>query len=63
MIDITAPDHYAEVVVNAVSGTVHVNVDGVCRLRICRVPDGKIRIVRQGRRRVAIREAPDSQED
>lgn len=34
--DITAPAHGVEVLVQ--TSIIHINVDGICRLRICRAP-------------------------
>lgn len=53
-IDITEPMYGVEVILDHVRNVVHVNVDGICVLRICRIkgpihvtttgaPDGKIR--------------------
>jgi len=40
MIDITAPKHEVEVLYR--DGVLWVNVDGVCRLRTCQIPDGTL---------------------
>lgn len=41
MIDITAPNFGVEILVShsPTGRVVHVNVDGVCALRVCRIPD------------------------
>lgn len=38
MLDITRPDTVVEVMVNNDGTVMWVNVDGVCRLRVCRIP-------------------------
>lgn len=38
LLDITRPDTVVEVMVNNDGSVVWVNVDGVCRLRVCRIP-------------------------
>lgn len=46
MMDITAPRFGVEVLVSSPS-LIHINVDGICRLRICRSP----RIILEDNRR------------
>jgi hypothetical protein len=38
MVDVTAPQHVVEVQVHEDNSVLWVNVDGVCILRICRIP-------------------------
>ncbi len=38
-VDITAPRAGVQIQVNYVRGIVHVNIDGVCVLRVCRSPE------------------------
>jgi hypothetical protein len=38
MIDITAPDKSVEVSIRKDGTVIWVNVDGVCKLRICQIP-------------------------
>lgn len=38
-LDITKPEHPVEVVLDRRRGVLHVNVEGVCLLRICRVKE------------------------
>jgi hypothetical protein len=47
MIDITAPKAEVEVIVGASEHDGHViwvNIDGICRLRICRIPSHVIKV-------------------
>lgn len=46
MIDITAPEHEVEIMItNEISGQkLWVNVDGICRLRICGITPDTLRI-------------------
>ena len=37
MLDIVKPDHGVQVQINEDSRTLWVNVDGVCRLRVCQI--------------------------
>lgn len=41
MIDINAPE---VVEIEVLNGTLWVNVDGLCRLRVCRIPEGRVRM-------------------
>ncbi len=38
MLDITAPKDGVEVEINSDGKTLWVNVDGICRLRVCQIP-------------------------
>lgn len=38
MMDITKPDTVVEIMVSNDGSVIWVNVDGVCRLRVCRIP-------------------------
>lgn len=38
-LDLTAPDHGVEVLVRNDGKVLWVNVDGICRLRICQIPE------------------------
>jgi hypothetical protein len=48
MIDITKPDHGVEVMIKNDGSVMWVNVDGVCRLRICRMPHLVVYDLRKG---------------
>ena len=46
MIDVASPDHECEVTIEAGAGgiSVWVNVDGVCRLRVCHLDPRKLTV-------------------
>jgi len=43
-VDVTAPEAGVDVTIDKRRGVVHVNVDGVCVLRVCRTPFLKLSV-------------------
>jgi hypothetical protein len=45
MIDITNPDHRVEIQIRGDGQVIWVNVDGICRLRICQIEPDRLKVI------------------
>lgn len=54
-IDITAPENEVEVLIKD-DGRLWVNVDGICRLRICQIKEGILSVNVDGGIRIKVRQ-------